>query len=216
MPGDSSSNASPEPDGTPINYLALGDSYTVGEGVPASASWPMQLVQALRRQGRSWSDPLIIAQTGWTTGELLEALAEPETRDRVDSAEYQLATLLIGVNNQYRGLPIERFRSELRQLLSFATERVGDSRRVIVVSIPDWGVTVFGRESERLGVSEDIDRFNLEKQACAESFGCPWVDVTRLSREAADRAEMLAEDGLHPSAKAYSQWVAHVLRFLQA
>ena len=197
-----------------IRYLALGDSYTIGEGVPADQRWPVQLAARLREAGLAVESPRIIARTGWTTDELQAALEAQDPR-----GPYDLVSLLIGVNNQYRGLDVETYRVEFRELLEQAIALAGgDPGRVVVLSIPDWGVTPFARGQSR-GTSADpaddfahkiaheIDRFNAANRQETEQAGARYVNVTGVSREAADDGALLAADGLHPSGEMYRAWV---------
>lgn len=183
------------------HYLALGDSYTIGEAVAPRECWPAQLARALQRSGVASGEPQIIARTGWTTGELSQALdaAAP-------TAHRYLVTLQIGVNNQYRGESPDAYRVEFSTLLARALALVdGDERRVVVVSIPDWGVTPFARQQQRdaLRVAHEIDAFNAIAQAAAAHAGAHWCDVTTISRQ---YPALLTDDGLHPSAVQYRHW----------
>ncbi|MBT8202334.1 MAG: SGNH/GDSL hydrolase family protein [Acidimicrobiia bacterium] len=173
--------------------LALGDSYTVGEG--ADSGWPDLLAARLGADGVpvEWT---VIAQTGWTSGELLDAL---DTGPPV--GPFDLVTLLVGVNDQYRGLPIDNFAANARGLLGRAGE-LGRAR--LAVSIPDWGVTPFGADRDRTEVAADIDAFNAVWQAAAAAVGAEFVDVTPLSRAHPDE---VTDDGLHPSTAHYRRWV---------
>ncbi|SDQ75264.1 SGNH/GDSL hydrolase family protein [Pseudoxanthomonas sp. CF125] len=189
---------------TELRYLALGDSYTIGEGVPESGRWPVQLADALRADGLPMADPRIIAQTGWTTDELDAAINAVHPL-----AEYDLVSLLIGVNNQYRGREVAEYRTQFSHLLERATGFAQWRReRVMVLSIPDWGITPFAvsdaRGAERIGT--EIDAFNLAaRQVCGER-GIAFVDITGASRERGAEVAMLADDGLHPSSAMYAQW----------
>ena len=184
-----------------MRYLALGDSYTIGEGVDPAQRWPVQLARALREGKIEVRDPRIIATTGWTTDELNAAIdaAEP-------LGHWDLVSLLIGVNNQYRGRTIVDYQTEFRALLEraigFANGRVD---RVFVVSIPDWGVTPFAKTEARarVNVSEEIDAFNTAAREIAQARGVVFVDITPASREHADQ---VAEDGLHPDGAMYKTW----------
>lgn len=190
------------PPRTTPRLLALGDSYTIGEGVTAEESWPAQLANALRRSGIPASDPEIIARTGWTTAELESALDEREP-----VGPFDLVTVLVGVNDQYRGGEASAYRDAFVRLLGRAIQLAGgDARRVMVVSIPDWGRTPFatGRDARQIG--REIDAFNTINRAEAERRGAHWVDVTALSRAAG--ADMLTSDGLHPAGAMYEQWTA--------
>ena len=189
-----------------MRYLALGDSYTIGEGVPDASRWPMQLAANLRAAGLAIQDPQIIARTGWTTDELDAAITQT-----TPSAHCALVTLLIGVNNQYRGRPLEEYRVQFAALLDRAVGFAdGHAERVIVVSIPDWGVTAFAKDRDPAAIAAQIDAFNAAARTIAIARGAHWVSVTEASRAHGADARFLAEDGLHPSAAAYSEWAALV------
>jgi len=188
------------------SYLALGDSYTIGEGVPDAGRWPVQLVARLRAGGVPLGDPRIIATTGWTTDELSAAM-DTATLD----AKYGLVTLLIGVNNQYRGRSAVEYRAEFLALLKRATVLAGDSRRVVVVSIADWGVTAFAEGRDRARIGQEIDAFNAIARDETLHGHARWVDITPASRRAGARPGMLVDDGLHPSAAQYAFWVDAIL-----
>jgi lysophospholipase L1-like esterase len=188
---------------SPVRFLALGDSYTIGEGVGEHERWPVQLARQLREEGLAIEDPLIIARTGWTTGELLAALQREQP-----SGSFGLVSLLIGVNNQYRGLDLEAYRQDLIELLHRAIDLAGgDASRVLVLSIPDWGVTPFAAGRDRARIAEEIDAFNAVNRDETEALGSRYVDVTATSRQAATEPAFLAADGLHPSGEMYSAWV---------
>lgn len=212
------------PPALPARYLALGDSYTIGESVPADARWPNQLAELLRAEGITLADPEIIARTGWTTDELDIALDAIEHGDAVTVADgetapqpappYQLVSLLIGVNNQYRGRPVDEYRAQLRALLGRAIRYAdGKPNRVVVLSIPDWGVTPFAHEHGRDSalVAREIDAYNAAKRDECSRAGVAFVDITDLTREAHERRELLADDGLHPSAIDYRRWAEATL-----
>ena len=185
-------------------YLALGDSYTIGEGVAPEGRWPVQLAARLRADGVAIDDPQIIATTGWTTDELSVAMDAATF-----SPPYALVTLLIGVNNQYRGRDLENYREEFTALLTRAIAFAGGREsRVIVVSIPDWAVTRFARAKNRDAelIASEIDRFNAAARKIAAQHRVAFVDVTPASREAGDGNAMLVADGLHPSAAQYAMW----------
>jgi lysophospholipase L1-like esterase len=191
----------------PIRFLALGDSYSIGESVEVGDRWPVQLAAALRGQGLAVAEPEIIAQTGWTTDELLAGIGEQEP-----NGPFDLVSLLIGVNNQYRGGSLDEYRSEFRSLLQRAIAFAGgEPDRVIVLSIPDWGVTPFAASRDPARIAAEIDRFNEVKREEAESAGTRYVDVTPISRQAISDRDLVAADGLHPSAKMYEAWVRLVL-----
>lgn len=186
-------------------FLALGDSYTIGEGVAADDNWPRQLAAALRAHGLSIADPEIVARTGWTTDELSAAL----DGHRFDPP-YALVTLSIGVNNQYRGRSVAEYAEQFSALLHRAIALAGgDARRVVVVSIPDWGVTRFGVESgrDRAAVAAQLDDFNAANARICAALHVARADVAPASRQAGAQAASLVADGLHPSAAAYRQWL---------
>jgi lysophospholipase L1-like esterase len=191
-----------------MSYLALGDSYTIGEGAYPQERWPNQLAARLRERGYDVPEPKIVAKTGWTTDELAEGIAQQLPHP----GKYSLVTLLIGVNNQYRGREIDEYRQQfvslLQQSIGFAG---GDARRVIVVSIPDWGVTKFAEHRDRSRIAADIDRFNAVNREEAERAGARYADVTAISRTHGADPAYLMSDGLHPSARAYAEWVEVVL-----
>ena len=187
-----------------LSYLALGDSYTIGEGVDAAGRWPMQLAQRLRDAGIAIADPRIIATTGWTTDELSAAMdaAEP-------LGEWDFVSLLIGVNNQYRGRDVDDYVGEFHGLLRRAIALAGDrTDRVLVLSIPDWGVTPFAFASgrDRQAIADDLDAYNAAARELCEAHGVAFVDITGISRDGGGEPAMLADDGLHPSAVQYAQW----------
>ena len=186
-----------------VRILALGDSYTIGEGVAEADRWPVRLAAMLRARGLNTATPRIIARTGWTTDELSAAIdaARPDSN-------YDLVTLLIGVNNQYRGRIEEEYRTQFRTLLDGAIAFArGQAARVIVVSIPDWGVTAFAMGRDRPAIARAIDRFNDVNREETSRAGAHYADITPLSRRAAGDASLVAADGLHPSAKMYAAWL---------
>jgi lysophospholipase L1-like esterase len=194
-----------------LRYLALGDSYTIGEDVPADQRWPVQLVEKLRAQDVSIDDPQIVAVTGWTTDELSDGMDKAAL-----ASSYDLVTLLIGVNNQYRGRLAEEYRTQFRTLLLRAIALAGKRpERVVVVSIPDWGVTPFGHKSGRhlRQIAAELDTFNAIALAESAEAGAPFVNITGISR---DHASLVASDGLHPSGAQYSLWTKAIEPAAQA
>lgn len=184
-----------------FKYLALGDSYTIGESVADDERFPAQLVKRLSAEGFDMGDPLIIAKTGWTTDELSAAIKEKNVKDT-----FNIVTLLIGVNNQYRGRSAEEYRGELKQLIETALRYAGGKKEnVIIISIPDWGVTPFAEGRDRKKIAEEIDLFNKVKKEESDNYGIRFYDITVISRDP-DPA-LVAADGLHPSAKMYKKWV---------
>ena len=192
-----------------MKYLALGDSYTIGEGVAEDGRWPVVLARALRAEGVALEDPRIIATTGWTTDELAAAIdaAEP-------LGEWDFVSLLVGVNNQYRGRSLENYREEFTTLLQRAIGFArGRAERVLVLAIPDWGVTPFGATSGRdvAQIARELDAFNAAAAAICAEHGVAFVDIAPVARERGAEAAMLAGDGLHPSAAMYALWAAQAL-----
>ena len=193
-------SAAPALAGT-IPYLALGDSYTIGEGATHAERWPVQLAALARAQGLPLAAPDIIARTGWTTAELLDAI-EASGNQRTD---YGLVSLLIGVNNQYRGQPVARYRAELRELLARATRFAGGRPgRVLVLSIPDWGQAPFAEGRDRVRIGQEINEFNAVAQVECQRAGIQFVDITPLTRQA--EGEFVA-DGLHYAGSQMRRWV---------
>ncbi|MGR3809961.1 SGNH/GDSL hydrolase family protein [Jiulongibacter sp. NS-SX5] len=194
------SNANEE---SALTYLALGDSYTIGESVEESLRWPVQLTDRLQGLGYDLGKPRIIATTGWTTNELTSAL----NASTVES-DYDLVSLLIGVNNQYRGRNATEFRGEFRKLLEQAIGYAGGNKNnVFVVSIPDYGVTPFGQGRNPDKIGKEIDEFNAVKEEICKEYGISYYDITPISREAINDPSLVASDGLHPSGKMYTRWV---------
>ena len=188
-----------------ISYLALGDSYTIGEGVEAQGRWPMQLAQALRETGIAIQDPRIIATTGWTTDELSAAMAAEEPLGTWD-----FVSLLIGVNDQYRGRGVDDYLDQFTRLLQRAIALAnGRADCVLVLSIPDWGVTPFAAASGRdlRQIADELGAYNAAARELCTAHGVAFVDITGVSLERGSAADMLAEDGLHPSAAMYTQWI---------
>ncbi len=185
-------------------FLALGDSYTIGEGVEPHDRWPVRLARLLRDAGIAIGDPIIVARTGWTTDELAAGIdAAPLTL----AAPYELVTLLVGVNDQYRGRVAAEYRDRFHALLVRAIEFAGGrSARVIVLSIPDWSVTPFASDRDRARIAREIDAYNVSNHEEALGVGARYVDVTTATRGAAGDLSMIAADGLHPSAAAYAIW----------
>ena len=187
-----------------MKFLALGDSYTIGEGVAAAERWPNQLVDLLRASGIVLSDPEIIARTAWTTDELMDAIDEARP-----TGPFDLVTLLIGVNDQYRSRPIEEFQSGFGPVLDQAIGFARDgAARLIVVSIPDWGATPFAEGRDRALITREVGDYNAAARALTEQRGAHWHDVTELSRRMVADPSLVVSDGLHPSAAMYAEWAA--------
>ena len=187
--------------------LALGDSYTIGEAVEPDERWPVRLAAMLTARGIGTAPPTIVARTGWTTDELSAGIAAAGL-----TGPYDLVTLLIGVNDQYRGRHVEEFRRNFRILLSRSAAFAGDrAARVIAVSIPDWGATPFAQDRDRDRIAAEIDQYNAIVREEAARGGARSVDVTPVSRRAASEPGLVATDGLHPSAAMYAEWARLVL-----
>jgi len=200
-----------EEDMSIIRYLALGDSYTIGESVPAEDRWPDQLAGLLEAE-EIQAEVTIVARTGWTVDELWEGIQINPPR-----GTYDLVTFLIGVNDQYRGYSVNEYREDFRFLLGKAIEFAGgDPHKVIVLSIPDWGITPFAAGREREQIAKEIDKFNSVNREEAKKAGVHYVDVTPVSREAVSDTALIASDGLHPSAKMYAMWAEKVLPVVRA
>ncbi|MHC1480843.1 SGNH/GDSL hydrolase family protein [Frateuria aurantia] len=190
---------------TPLRYLALGDSYTIGEGVPEPDRWPARLVARLEENGLSLAPPRYLATTGWSSDELAAAIAAHPLRGPFD-----LVSLLIGVNDQYRGYPAASRHELIADLINQAISLAGERRRVLIVSIPDWSVTAFAKDSGRDldAMAQQIDAYNDMIRTQAAAAGVAWIDVTDCSRR---HPEELVEDGLHPDGRQYLRWSGLIL-----
>jgi lysophospholipase L1-like esterase len=187
------------------SYLALGDSYTIGEMVPNNSSFPYQLAQILKTDSSAIQEPKIIAKTGWTTDELIQAIKLTPLNPK-----YDFVTLLIGVNNQYRNYDIETYRKEFKELLQTAINYAdGKPQRVFVLSIPDWGITPFAKNNTKSAtqIAKEIDAFNLINKQESAILKANYLDITPISRTAVLNLNLIADDGLHPSAQMYALWV---------
>ena len=191
-----------------VKLLALGDSYTIGESVASSSRWPIQLVDSLQKRGVDCLQPKIIATTGWRTDNLKNAISR--TKFKKDE-EYNLVSLLIGVNNYYQGKSVESYAPEFEDLLKTALQLAGgDTSSVFVLSIPDYGYTPFGKEKQQT-ISEGIDAYNAVNKSISDKYGVKYYNITDISRRGLDEPDLVAADGLHPSEKMYSQWVQVIL-----
>ena len=192
-----------------LTYLALGDSYTIGEAVSQKESFPYHLVSQLKIEGKNFAaSPKIIAKTGWTTDELQAAIKTENIAQK-----YDVVTLLIGVNNQYRGYAQTTYRKEFKELLQTAINFAnGNKKHVFVVSIPDWGVTPFGKSSGKniQTIGLEIDAFNAIAKEETSALGINYTDITPASRNATTDLSLVASDGLHPSGKMYTEWAVKV------
>ncbi len=190
----------------PMKYLALGDSYTIGESVAPEERWPVQLANQLRQQGKEIAGPTIIATTGWRTDNLQNGMTIARLQP-----EYDLVSLLIGVNNQYQGKPLEQYKTEFEALLLEAIRLAkGEKDHVFVVSIPDYGFTPFGKPKQEK-ISRELDAFNEANKVITERLGVRYINITDISRQGLEDPALVASDGLHPSGKMYSLWVTRIL-----
>ncbi|HEY9048710.1 MAG TPA: SGNH/GDSL hydrolase family protein [Ohtaekwangia sp.] len=190
----------------PVKFLALGDSYTIGESVSPNERWPVQLLETLHKEGIDGTAPRIIATTGWRTDDLKRAITEAHLKP-----EYTLVSLLIGVNNYYQGKSAESYAPEFEELLHTAIQLAGGIKsHVFVVSIPDYGYTPFGKEKQAF-ISQGIDDFNAINKSIAEKLGITYIFITDISRRGFTEPDLVATDGLHPSGKMYSEWVEQIL-----
>ncbi len=188
-------------------FLALGDSYTLGEGVNRADCWPEVLARQIH-----WEKPIIIAHTGWTTHDLQQAINQQPIIKNFD-----LVSLLIGVNNQYKGYSMDEYRKEFTLLLKQAIEFAGGNRKkVMVLSIPDYSVTPFGQTKNPEKTSAEIDLYNYINKAVTKNEVITYVDVTGISRLAAHQSELITADQLHPSEKMYKLWVIAILERLKS
>ena len=190
-------------------YLALGDSYTIGERVAESERWPVQLAVTMVTSGISVENPKIIARTGWRTDELIEAIAQDD-----DLAEsYDLVSLLIGVNNQYQGQTVETFLPEFEELVQTSIRLAGNNpKNVMVLSIPDYGKTPFAAEKEE-EIEKAINQYNKASRRICRKYKVKYIDITDISRRAKINPLLVADDKLHPSGKMYEEWMKVVAPF---
>lgn len=194
----------PDPNLNVIDYLALGDSYTIGESVPEAQRWPVQLAEQLRFMGLDVAPPTLIARTGWRTDQLSAAIAAADLRE-----EYGLVSLLIGVNNEFQGRDTAEYRTEFTRLLETAIGLAGGrSERVFVLSIPDYAFTPFGQtRPDPARISRRLDDYNAVAEAIAAAYGVAWFDITPISRRGLAEPDLVADDQLHPSGRQYTEWV---------
>jgi lysophospholipase L1-like esterase len=190
-----------------LNYLALGDSYTIGEAVPANESFPYLLQVEMGLQKHPVKVPKIIAVTGWTTDNLISAI----DRSGINGKKYDVVTLLIGVNDQFQHISQDNYKIKFAQVLNTAINFAnGNKTRVFVLSIPDYGVTPFAGGNEA-SIGPEIDQFNAINKEISLKAGVNYIDITGISRQAANDPNLIANDGLHPSPKMYQLWVDQLL-----
>ncbi|MGQ0740279.1 MAG: SGNH/GDSL hydrolase family protein [Bacteroidota bacterium] len=196
-------------------YLALGDSYTIGESVAMQDNFPNQAASMMKTDTSAF-ETRIIARTGWTTDEL-EAGIIAVNNTRPLLAKYDFVSLLIGVNNQYRGRSVNNYKTEFEELLKKAMQYAGNRpERVVVLSIPDWGVTPFAEGRDRARIASEIDAYNAANKEIAFRYNINYIEITAWTREAAADPSLLAPDGLHPSGKEYRRWAERVFLFFKS
>lgn len=189
------------------SYLALGDSYTIGEGLEISESWPVQLVDRLKERGYKFASPKIVARTGWTTRDLIRNIEEEVNVQR----DFDIVSILIGVNNQYQGRRMAEYEEELREIFRKAINHSKTRERgVFALSIPDYSVTPFGEENAEV-IAVEVDEFNATFRRIAEEFDVDFYNITPMSREALTNRDLIAGDSLHPSALMYRYWVDDIV-----
>ena len=189
-----------------MSYLALGDSYTIGESVEEAFRWPLQLRDSLKKEGFYLDEPRIIARTGWRTDEMLDAAT-----DQVSNDTFDIVSLLIGVNNEYQGRSPESFVSEFESCLIFAIDHSKRGKDgVFVLSIPDYGFTPFGQKNQ-VRITERLNKYNEICRSISEKHGVLFINITDISREVPENKELVAKDDLHPSGLQYAKWVERSL-----
>lgn len=200
----------------PYTYLAMGDSYTIGEMVTAQENFPNQVATMMKMGNQRFTSPRIIARTGWTTDELKNGILAADNADPL-LPSYEFVSLLIGVNNQYRGRTVENYKTEFEDLLKKAIHYAGNkSERVVVLSIPDWGVTPFAEGRDRTQIAREIDAYNAANKEIALSYKVHYIDITPWTREATHDPTLLASDGLHPSGKEYRRWAEMIVQYFRS
>ena len=194
----------------PLKLLALGDSYTVATSESFNNGWPFQLIAYLEKKDLEFEAPKVIAGAGWTTSKLLEEIEKEKTDNYHD-----LVFLMIGVNNQYRGLPKEEFQKDFSELLEKSIVYAnGKASRTYVVSIPDWGVTPFAKFKNSKKIAREIDEFNTLMQKSSTKMGVHYIDVTKSSKNMAVQPSLIASDSLHPSKRMYKIWAKKMAKIV--
>ena len=194
-------------------YLALGDSYTIGQSVAPQDNFPSQVISIMKNDSIDFQPARIIAKTGWTTDELETGIKTANAADPLRSS-YDFVSLLIGVNNQYRGRSVADYKPEFEELLKKAIHFAGNKAdHVVVVSIPDWGVTPFANGRDRAQIAVEIDAYNAVNKEIALQYNVHYTDITPWTREAATDNSLLAADGLHPSGKEYRRWAEKIATY---
>ena len=193
------------PSESPYSFIALGDSYTIGEGVNEDERWPNQFVDVAYENGVDFDQPMIIAETGWKTYDLLNAINQTNF-----SKKYDYISLLIGVNNQFNSRPIDEFEEDLNKLMDEMKRIKKNDGSIIIISIPDWGYTPFGESSDMSDISEQINLFNSSLRKLASTNGVKYVDVTEISRRGINEPDLITNDNLHPSGIMYLEWAKKI------
>jgi lysophospholipase L1-like esterase len=208
----------PSPASSPkkYSYLALGDSYTIGESVPATDNFPNQVTKMMRADTVIFEQARIIAKTGWTTDELEAGMIAANNAEPLRSS-YDFVSLLIGVNNQYRSRTLNNYKIEFEALLKKAIHYTGNKAdHVVVISIPDWGVSPFATGRDRTKIAAEIDAYNAANKEIALRYNVHYIDITPWTREAATNSSLLAPDGLHPSGIEYKRWAEEITAFFKS
>ncbi|MEO5947327.1 MAG: SGNH/GDSL hydrolase family protein [Chitinophagaceae bacterium] len=201
---------------TVITYLAIGDSYTIGEQLPAKDNFPNQVYNLMKKDQPDFAEPRIIAKTGWTTDELEKGIIAADNAQPLQTS-YNFVSLLIGVNNQYRGRTVENYKPEFEELLKKAIRFAGNkANHVVVVSIPDWGVTPFAKGKDSNKIAKEIDAYNAAAKEITEKYNVHYIDITPWTREATADNSLVAADGLHPSGKDYKRWAEKIAAFFRS
>ena len=190
---------------SPYSFIALGDSYTIGEGVNEDERWPNQFVDVAYENGVDFDQPMIIAETGWKTYDLLNAINQTNF-----TKKYDYISLLIGVNNQFNSRPIDEFEEDLNKLMDEMKRIKKNDGSIIIISIPDWGYTPFGESSDMSDISEQINLFNSSLRKFATTNGIKYVDVTEISRRGINEPDLITNDNLHPSGIMYLEWAKKI------
>ena len=190
---------------SPYSFIALGDSYTIGEGVNEDERWPNQFVDVAYENGVDFDQPMIIAETGWKTYDLLNAINQTNF-----TKKYDYISLLIGVNNQFNSRPIDEFEEDLNKLMDEMKRIKKNDGSIIIISIPDWGYTPFGESSDINDISEQINLFNSSLRKFATTNGIKYVDVTEISRRGINEPDLITNDNLHPSGIMYLEWAKKI------
>ena len=190
---------------SPYSFIALGDSYTIGEGVNEDERWPNQFVDVAYESGVDFDQPMIIAETGWKTYDLLNAIDQTNF-----TKKYDYISLLIGVNNQFNSRPIDEFEEDLNKLMDEMRRIKKNDGSIIIISIPDWGYSPFGESSDMSDISEQINLFNSSLRKFATTNGLKYVDVTEISRRGINEPDLITNDNLHPSGIMYLEWAKKI------